>query len=318
VRHPGQHPAIVERELWDKVQLQLLAHATWRNLRAVKVEASPLAGKLFDSAGASLTPSHACKGARRYRYYITRGLNIGPAHGARDSWRLPAPEIERTVAAAAGQLLGDEPAIATAVEEAGVAPSRIPSVLETARAWSRKLQSESEATEALAGLVHRVELSRDGLRLSLNVPMPPDQNGEARAASDAIIIRFIPMRLQRRGAELRLVIQNAHSVKVDLALLKALGRAGRWFDQLALGQVASLSAIAQREGIGVRYVARLIPLAFLAPRLVEIIAEGRQPAELTTEMLTRRTVLPLEWEAQQRTVGVATAGSSNAERAIDR
>ena len=36
-------------------------------------------------------------------------------------------------------------------------------------------------------------------------------------------------------------------------------------------------------------------LAFLAPPLVEMIAQGRQPAELTEEMMTRRTVLPLEW-----------------------
>jgi hypothetical protein len=34
--------------------------------------------------------------------------------------------------------------------------------------------------------------------------------------------------------------------------------------------------------------------------IVEMIAQGRQPAELTTEMLTRRMVLPPEWEAQKR------------------
>ena len=49
-----------------------------------------------------------------------------------------------------------------------------------------------------------------------------------------------------------------------------------------------------------RYVRRLIRLAFLAPPLVEMIAQGRQPAELTAEVLTRRTVLPLEWAIQKR------------------
>ena len=49
-----------------------------------------------------------------------------------------------------------------------------------------------------------------------------------------------------------------------------------------------------------RYVGRLIRLAFLAPPIVEMIAQGRQPAELTAEMLTRRIILPLEWEAQKR------------------
>jgi len=76
------------------------------------------------------------KGARRYRYYVSRGLNLGPAERMRDAWRLPATDIERTVVAAAHRLLGDEPAIATAVEEAGVTASQIPAVLETTRAWA--------------------------------------------------------------------------------------------------------------------------------------------------------------------------------------
>jgi hypothetical protein len=88
VRYPGQHQAIIDRELWDRVQEQLQAHATRRRLRAVKVEPSPLMGKLFDTSGAGLTPSHARKDARRYRYYISRGLTIGSAHGVRDGWRL--------------------------------------------------------------------------------------------------------------------------------------------------------------------------------------------------------------------------------------
>src|SRR5260370_4749324 len=78
VRHPGQHQPIIDRELWDKVQQQLREHAKRRRLRAVKVEPSPLAGKLFDPSGAGLTPSHARKDDRRSRYYISRRLTIPP------------------------------------------------------------------------------------------------------------------------------------------------------------------------------------------------------------------------------------------------
>ena len=132
--------------------------------------------------------------------------------------------------------------------------------------------------------------------------MPAILGGGDPQGRDAIVTRFIPLQLKRRGAELRLVISGApiQRPKVDLALLKALGRARRWFDQLSSGEAASLAAIASREGITVRYVARLIRLAFLAPPLVEMIAQGRQPAELTAEMMTRRTVLPLAWSAQKR------------------
>ena len=183
-----------------------------------------------------------------------------------------------------------------------MAANRIPSILETTHAWRGKLGSSTEAAAALAALVHRVELSREGLRLSLKVPMPAVGAENDPTCRDAIVTRFVPLQVKRRGVELRLVIPGAHiqRPKVDLALLKAVGRARRWFDQLASGRATSLAAIASQEGISVRYVGRLIRLAFLAPPLVEMIAQGRQPAELTAEMLTRRTVLPLEWAAQKR------------------
>jgi site-specific DNA recombinase len=50
-------------------------------------------------------------------------------------------------------------------------------------------------------------------------------------------------------------------------------------------------------------VRRLIPLGFLSPRIVEAIAEGRQPVDLTLEALTRRIDLPLLWNAQEQTLG---------------
>ena len=77
VHHPGLHQPIVDRELWDSTQLLLRSHAVWRAPRATKSAASPLTGKLFDESGQSLTPSHAVKGERRYRYYVSRNLIKG-------------------------------------------------------------------------------------------------------------------------------------------------------------------------------------------------------------------------------------------------
>jgi len=91
--------------------------------------------------------------------------------------------------------------------------------------------------------------------------------------------------------------------KVDLVLLKAIGRARRWFDLLTTGRASSLAAIAAQERISVRYVGRVIRLAFLAPSIVELIAQGRQPAELSAEMLTRHMLLPAEWAKQKQLLG---------------
>ena len=63
--------------------------------------------------------------------------------------------------------------------------------------------------------------------------------------------------------------------------------------------------IAAREGLAVRYVGRLIRLAFLAPEIVESIVEGRQPPTLTAEaLILRRIELLLSWCSQKTALNV--------------
>jgi site-specific DNA recombinase len=66
----------------------------------------------------------------------------------------------------------------------------------------------------------------------------------------------------------------------------------------------SVDELARREGIDGRSGRRLIPLGFLAPRIVEAIADGHQPVDLTVEALTRRIELPLLWRAQHQALGM--------------
>jgi hypothetical protein len=50
----------------------------------------------------------------------------------------------------------------------------------------------------------------------------------------------------------------------------------------------------------------LLRLAFLASEIVEAIAAGNQPPELTAEVLAGRIDLPLRWTAQAKAVGIAS------------
>ena len=49
-----------------------------------------------------------------------------------------------------------------------------------------------------------------------------------------------------------------------------------------------------------RYVSRLLPLAFLSPEIVEHILDGRQPADLTVEAMTRSSGVSSAWPQQRR------------------
>ncbi len=70
--YPGQHKAILDPELWQSVQNKLAANRQERSL-AVGAEApSLLAGLIVDAGGNRMTPAHATKRAKRYRYYWRR------------------------------------------------------------------------------------------------------------------------------------------------------------------------------------------------------------------------------------------------------
>ena len=239
VRHPGLHQPIVDRELWDATQLLLRSHAVGPAPRATKSAPSPLTGRIFDESGQSLTPSHAVKGERRYRYYVSRSLIQGTSDSGGRGWRLPAPEIERTVASAAYTILGDEAAITNAALEIGFAEHRLPSLFSLAAAWMKHLQSEVEVGAALNALVDRVELTDTGIHVSLKLPNSITEEQRGENATELTITRVFPMQIRRRGFEMRLVVQGSRAPAplVDLALIKAIARGRQWSDDLLAGRV---------------------------------------------------------------------------------
>jgi site-specific DNA recombinase len=311
VHHPGLHQPIVDRELWDATQLLLRSHAVRRAPRATTSAPSPLTGRLFDESGQSLTPSHAVKGERRYRYYVSRNLIKGTADSERGGWRLPAPEIERTVTSAAYTILGDEAAIANAALAIGLAEHQLPSLFSRAAAWTKRLQSEVEVGAALNAMVDRVDLIDTGIRVSVTLPNSVAEKQQSANATVLTITRVFPMQIRRRGFEMRLIIEGSGAIapRADLALLKAVARGRQWSDDLLAGRVESVAVIAQREGVLAHYV-RLTRLAFLAPTIVEAVATGHQPPELTAKALTERIELPLLWNEQERAVGISSSAQN--------
>ena len=88
-RHPGQHEAILERGLWEKVQRHLQNRVARPTEPRTKVSPSPLAGKVFDETGEPLYVQAAVKDRRRYRYYVSRALVRGSKVEGQRGWRVP-------------------------------------------------------------------------------------------------------------------------------------------------------------------------------------------------------------------------------------
>jgi len=296
----------VDRAVWERTQQQLREHRVRSKSRDANVEKSPLIGRLVDENGDGLTPSHARKGERKYRYYVSRNLQTQGTTPSRGGWRLPARELEKRVAAAVREMLDDQAAVLEAAQKTDIDSRQIDRVLHAARTWSHRLQSEAEQTAALAALVDQVELKCDGMGVSIKLPLAGTEKSRAQLPDEVAITRSFPMQLKRRGVELRLIVgdHNRSAATVDLPLLKAVARAHRWFDEICTGKASSLAEIAAREGLAVRYVGRVIRLAFLAPHIVDSIVEGRQPASLTAEALTRHIEMPLDWGSQRTALNI--------------
>lgn len=127
----------------------------------------------------------------------------------------------------------------------------------------------------------RAELSRDGATLTVRVPFA----------------------LRKRGGR-KLVVApdgaawSAPRPRVDNTLVKALARAFRWKRLLESGRFGSLAELAEAERINTSYLSRVLRLTLLAPDIVEAILDGRQPEEMTVDVMLKP--FPVEWEGQRR------------------
>ena len=148
----------------------------------------------------------------------------------------------------------------------------------------------------LLRFVARVNLEERQLTIHLGL-------SELMKDLDGVLQHSVPFQMSRRGNEVRLVIADqgnrAIDTAVDQALLKAISRGRKWFEDLTSGRVGSLLELAKAERVTDRYVGQLIPLAFLAPDIVARILSGNLPSQVTTEMLTKRIDLPLAWTNQR-------------------
>jgi hypothetical protein len=180
--------------------------------------------------------------------------------------------------------------LAQAARESQIHEAQISDLLEGVRHWNGKPLD----------LVQRVDLAMKEMTLHLDLSSISGIQG-------AVVRYSIPTSIRRRGVETKLVLYDRESGaangRVDPAFVKAIVRGRQWFDQIASGRVSSFTEIARAEGVTRRYVARLIPLAFLAPDIVEKILSGAQPVDLTTDELTKRIDLPLDWAEQRGALG---------------
>ena len=92
--------------------------------------------------------------------------------------------------------------------------------------------------------------------------------------------------------------QEPRTAPVYKPLAVAVARAHRWEELLEQGRFSSINELADAVGVDRGYVGRLLNLTLLAPDIVEMILDGREPSGLSLRQLNR--IMPLDWDAQRR------------------
>jgi len=196
----------------------------------------------------------------------------------------------RFVGEAVAKLFADPAELARLAREAEIDAGQVAGLLEPGAIWRSSPMD----------VVHRVELGAEEITVVLDL-------SSAFGSQVPLVFYRVPARIRRRGVERRIVLSSgagdASDLGIDPALVQAVARGHRWFEQLASGRARSIAEIARSEGVSPRYVARLLPLGLLAPDLVAEVLAGRQPVDLTAEVLTKRIDLPLSWAEQRVLLG---------------
>jgi hypothetical protein len=87
------------------------------------------------------------------------------------------------------------------------------------------------------------------------------------------------------------------TTRADPALVKALARAFRYQRMLDQGRYASITEMAAAECLERGYLGSLLRLTLLAPDIVELVLDGRQPEGLCSQQLLEP--FPLDWSEQR-------------------
>jgi hypothetical protein len=189
------------------------------------------------------------------------------------------------VLSATERLLDDHATFASAWREAGLPFEKFS--LTTAAIKQRSMPN-------IANLIKRVEISASGLNLTVCLA--------SLIFDGPTLVHHVPMTVRRRGVEMRLVLDNEKR-RPDPVLLSAVARGRRWFGELARGEAATMVEIAKRDGLSAGRVNQLTKLAFLSPKIVQAIIDGRQPVDLTTKTFSRLEILPVGWAEQEALLG---------------
>ncbi len=282
--HKGEHPAIIEPELFNAVQTKLSANRVKRVKRKEKATASPLTGKLFDADNFPMRPTFGHgRGKRIYRYYVSETLipagQTTNSHN-RKGVRISASRLERVLGTTLLPLLpagSDAETVFKAIARIRVRDTQLRVRLEMSA-----LRGEDEIDNDVLDRAQQIDAtsSINGHHLIITIASTAVPRGSARSTPDHIIDDTERRRL------LADLVRKSHKL---LAKLHA--------SPLHPGDHIGMAAAINEWG------RQRVAIGLLAPDIQKMILQGKAPPHITPDLLLNSDI-PMKWEEQRRMLGM--------------
>ena len=170
--YPGEHDAIIDQDLWDRVHAILQESPRKRANNSRSRTPALLKGLIFSDTGAAMTPTSTKKGAKLYRYYVSMDVIRNRETGEETApMRLAAGMVEDAVVTEVRRIL-QTPEVVTQViaalkqKDGAVSEGDAIAALHEFNAlWSQLFPAEQARIIQL--LVRRVTVTAAGLEVDI-------------------------------------------------------------------------------------------------------------------------------------------------------
>jgi site-specific DNA recombinase len=170
--YPGEHEAIIDPQLWERVHA-ILQESPRKRANNTRAETPALLkGLIFTESGVAMTPTSTNKGSRRYRYYVSMDV-LKNREGADDGVprRLPADTVEAAVVTEIRRVVRTPETTALVLSTLKGEARDIPQAEVVAAfqqfddLWAKLFPAEQARIVQL--LVHRVTVTPTGLKIDI-------------------------------------------------------------------------------------------------------------------------------------------------------
>ena len=305
--HDGEHAPIISPELWDAAQALLERNRVPAPTRARLTEHSLFTGRIRDAHGRLMTPSHAIKAGKRYRYYVTHATHL--ASDQPPAARIAAHGLEALVLARLAEFFSSRHRIADLLGAA--AADTVSRAWQLADRHASRLQESSARRSIVEALDLQLRLAPDhvamdvqltGLRTLLGVAAEHTTNDEHGS-----VTIVAPMLRVRQHKDVRLIVADSAGTGagvINAPLVALLGEARSAYDAMLAAPDGTVIDLAKRMGQCRKRLAKLLRIAMLAPDIVQRCLAGIQPVTLTTAKLFASD-LPTSWAEQRKLFSIA-------------